>query len=144
MEKNRKSLGKRNKNMGSNGERYYRDKFKELGYDRCVTSRLGSRLHDNAGVDLIHIPYNVQVKVGVQKGLKPEKELENISLKMSELFPKDSKDLTYPKIVIHKKAIKKFSKRSEFDEIVSMSFKDFMLMAEKIKKLEEENNGDRK
>ena len=127
----RKSLGKKNKAKGSVAERYYRDQFRDIGYDKCVTSRLGSRLHDNAGIDLILVPYNVQVKVGEQKGLKPREELISMDTKMRNLFPLESNEFSVPKIVIHKRYAEG-GKRTEFDEIVTMTFKDFKDMAQEI------------
>ena len=133
MQKDRAALGKRNKSVGSTAERFYRDQFKNLGYDKCVTSRLGSKLHDNAGVDLIFIPYNVQVKVGIQKGLNPRKELENMVEKMEQVFPEHSPEFKYPKLVIHKKLMDRGKKRTEFDELVTMTFEDFKKMAVVVK-----------
>ena len=127
----RAALGKKNKAKGNVAERYYRDQFRDIGYEKCVTSRLGSRLHDNAGLDLILVPYNVQVKVGDQKGLKPREELVNMDIKMRSLFPEDSHEFTLPKIIIHKRYAEG-SKRTEFDEIVTMTFQDFKNMAQEL------------
>ena len=131
----RKALGKKNKTKGSVAERYYRDQFKDIGYDKCVTARLGSRLHDSAGLDLVLLPYNVQVKVGEQKGLKPRQELIYMDTKMKELFPENANEFNYPKLVIHKMYAQN-NKRTEFDEIVTMTFKDFKAMASKFTELE--------
>lgn len=133
----RGALGKRNKTKGSVAERYYRDQFREIGYDKCVTARLGSRLHDSAGIDLVLLPYNVQVKVGEQKGLKPRSELIYMDNKMKEYFPSNSTEFYYPKLVIHKRYAEK-GRRTEFDEIVSMTFKDFKQMASQIYELQEQ------
>lgn len=132
----RKNLGKKNKNKGNVAERYYRDQFRKIGFAKCVTARLGSRLHDSAGLDLVLLPYNVQVKVGEQKGLKPRNELIYMGNRMKELFPDSSPEFTYPKLVIHKRYAEG-SKRTEYDEIVSMTFEDFKQMASKIYELEE-------
>lgn len=133
MQKDKSALGKSNKIMGSTGERYYRDEFRSLGYTKCVTSRLGSRLHDNVGIDLIFIPYNVQVKVGAQRGLKPAEELKKIQDGMIESFPEDSVEFEYPKLVIHRKIMQRGQRRSEFDELVTMTFADFKKMASQVK-----------
>lgn len=133
----RKALGKKNKNKGNVAERYYRDQFKKIGFAKCVTARLGSRLHDSAGLDLVLLPYNVQIKVGEQKGLKPRNELIYMGNRMIELFPDSSPEFNYPKLVIHKRYAEG-TKRTEYDEIVSMTFKDFKSMAERIYELEEE------
>ena len=134
----RKSLGKKNKTKGNVAERYYRDQFRDIGYDKCVTARLGSRLHDNAGIDLVLVPYNVQVKVGEQKGLNPRGELISMYTKMRELFLDNSHEFNLPKLVIHKRYAEG-TKRTEFDEIVTMTFKDFKSMAQEIYDLQARN-----
>lgn len=131
----RKALGKKNKNKGNVAERYYRDEFRDIGYVKCVTARLGSRLHDSAGLDLVLLPYNVQVKVGEQKSLKPREELIYMGNRMEELFPSSSLEFNYPKLIIHKRYAEG-SRRTEFDEIVTMTFKDFKKMAKTIFELE--------
>lgn len=133
-ENRRRNLGKTNKRKGSDAERYYAKIFREeLGFSHCKTARLGSKLHDDAGIDLIFIPLNIQVKAGKQAGLNVSKELENMQNKMIEFFPSTSLEHSYPKIVIHKKEAGTGRRRTEFDEIVSMSFKDFKTLLSKIK-----------
>lgn len=128
----RKKLGKQNKRKGSNAERLYAKKFRELGFNHCKTARLGSKLHDDAGIDLIFLPFNIQVKAGEQKGMKPVKELINMKEKMAELFPPDSKEHQLPKMVIHKRLAGRGNKLNEFHEIVSMTFEDFVKIINKI------------
>lgn len=118
-------LGKLNKSRGNIGERYYVKQFKDLGYTHCKTAREGSKLLDSCGIDLIFIPYNVQIKVGTQKGLNASKELKYIKDNIDTKLPKDSQESGYPKILIHKKPVGRGNKRSEFGEIVSMTFEDF-------------------
>lgn len=132
----REALGKKNKNKGNVAERYYRDEFRNIGHDKCITSRLGSRLHDNAGLDLVLLPYNVQIKAGEQKSLKPRDELIYMDRRMKELFPSSSIEFNYPKLVIHRRYAEG-TRRSEFDEIVTMSFSDFKKMAKHIYELEQ-------
>lgn len=124
---NRKSLGKTNKTKGSNAERYYAKRFREeLNFEKCKTSRLASKLHDNCKIDLCFIPFNVQVKAGKQKGLNVSKELllmeEEIKKNFSETYPEHK----YPKLLIHKKETGKGNKRDEYSELVTMSFDDFI------------------
>lgn len=131
MTEARKSYGRTNKRKGSDAERYYANIFKDLGYEHCKTSRLGSKLHDDAGIDLIFIPYNVQIKAGKQVGLNASREIENIQNKMEEYFPSTSPEHDYPNIVIHKKAVGQGKKRRDIDEIVSMTFNDFLKIISK-------------
>lgn len=131
----KKNYGKTNKRKGSNAERLYAKIFREtLGFIHCKTSRLGSKLHDDAGIDLIFLPFNVQIKAGKQLGLNTSKELEYMQDKMKELFPPISQEHSLPKILIHKKEVGMGRKRTEFDEIVSMSFEDFIKILKKIEK----------
>ena len=128
----KKSYGKTNKRKGSDAERYYAKIFRDiLGYSHCKTSRFGSKLHDDAGIDLIFIPFNIQIKAGKQLGLNVSRELENIAVKMKESFPDHSPEHTFPKIVIHKKESGVGRKRTEYDEIVSMTFSDFLKIISK-------------
>lgn len=130
--KERKNYGKINKRKGSIAERYYAKIFREtLGFEHCKTSRFGSKLHDDAGIDLIFIPFNIQIKAGKQVGLNPSKELQNIQEKLHKYFPKELPEHNYPKLVIHKKEVKTGNRRTEFDEIVFMSFNDFIKLLTK-------------
>ena len=134
-EEKKKSLGKTNKRKGSNAERFYAKIFKEdLGFTHCKTSRLGSKLHDDAGIDLIFLPFNVQIKAGKQVGLNFGKELKYMSDRMTELFPSTSPEHTYPNLVILKKEVGPGNKRTEQDELVCMSFADFTKLIRKIDK----------
>lgn len=130
----RKSYGKTNKRKGSDAERHYAKVFREIGFTHCKTSRLGSKLHDDAGIDLIFLPFNVQIKAGKQAGLNASRELEYIQNRMTELFPSTSLEHTYPKVLIHKKEVGQGKKRGEFDDIVSMSFNDFIRLIQKVEK----------
>ena len=118
-------IGKTNKRKGSDAERYYVKEFKEIGYDKCVTARFGSKQHDDAGIDLLNLPFNVQIKAGKQKGLNATKTLKEIKEKIQDTFPEKYPEQDYPLILIHKKEVGAGKKRSEFDELVTMSFLDF-------------------
>ena len=133
-ETKKKSYGKTNKRKGSDAERHYARVFRDdLGFTHCKTSRLGSKLHDDAGIDLIFVPLNIQVKAGKQAGLNPTRELIYMQNRMTELFPSTSKEHDYPKIVIHRKEVGQGKKRTEFDEIVSLTFQDFLKIIKKVK-----------
>ena len=129
------NVGANNKRKGSNAERYYVNLFKEMGYDKCVTARYGSRIHDDAGIDLINIPFNIQIKAGKQKGLNPVSTLMDIKGRIERMFPKENREHDYPTILIHKKEVGKGKKRTEFDEVVIMTFSYFkkLIKKEKVK-----------
>ena len=49
--------------VGNAYERQIRKEFIELSWDKCVTSRYGSKQTDDLLVDLLHTePFNVQIK----------------------------------------------------------------------------------
>lgn len=114
--------GRINRSKGHNAERIYRKIFIELGFKECVTSRYGSRIHDDAGVDLINLPINVQIKAGKQRNLNKKLELEEIKSKIKKLIPNEQEK---PLILIHRKDVMKGKRRTEFDDLVTLTFNDF-------------------
>lgn len=107
---------KNNRTKGHNAERHYVLKFREL-FPKCQTSRYASRMMDDAGVDLVGLPMLVQIKAGLQKGMKPHEVIKNIK----DNLPDESK----PKVLIHHKEGAKGKKRDEFSSLVTMTFDDF-------------------
>lgn len=130
--KTKRNHGKTNKRKGSDAERYYAKIFRDLGFSHCKTSRLGSKLHDDAGIDLIFVPLNVQIKAGKQVGLNSARELKYIQDRMAELFPPTSIEHSLPKVLIHKKEVGAGKRRTQFDDIVSMTFEDFVKLIRKV------------
>lgn len=127
-----KSQGSRNRTLGHNAERFYAKLFKELGFSHCVTARYGSRIHDDAGIDLINLPFNVQIKAGKQRAMNPSKVLSYMKERIKELFPKTAPEHDMVNITIHRKDVGRGKKRQEFDDIVHISFKDFNKLINKI------------
>lgn len=127
------SRGKTNKRKGSNAEREYAEKFRQLGFENCKTARQGAKMLDDCGIDLIFIPFNVQIKAGLQQGLRPHKVLEYMKNRITEVLPKYSIEHNLPKILIHKRQVGQGNKRDEFSDIVSMTFEDFSKIIKKIK-----------
>ena len=121
--------GKQSRNLGHSAERHYAKEFREMGYEFCITSREGSRLHDKCKIDLMFVPWNVQIKAGKQRGFNPVTVLKEMTELIAENFPPDSIELNRPKIVIHRKPAKRGNTgRTEFDETVTMTFEDFKLL----------------
>lgn len=114
-----------NRRNGHNAERYYALIFKEMGFSFCTTARLGSRLYDNAKIDLINLPFNVQIKAGIQASMNPGKELFNMVNMIKALFPPDDSVHTKPNFLIHKKVIGRGNKALPEHEIVYMSKTQF-------------------
>ena len=108
------SIGATNKRKGSDAERYYADLFRELGFAYCITARLGSRIHDNAGIDLINIPFNIQIKGGNHKNLSPGKVLLNMYSQVNSLFSEDSEIRNYPMLLFHRPFIYKKDNNSDY------------------------------
>lgn len=125
MEKSKQ--GSRNKRKGSNAERLYAQKFRELGFELCQTSRYASKLYDDAKIDLVHIPYNIQIKAGIQNGMNAGKELVLMDACINSMFPKYDPVRTFPKILVHHKQVGYGNKRTEEDSLVYMSFTQFKI-----------------
>jgi hypothetical protein len=120
------SSGKNNRRKGHDAERECADAFREAGFQKCQTSRYGSRMHDDAAIDLIFIPYNVQVKAGKQQGLNAFQVLKEMEHRIDSMFPEDAPERVYPNVLIHRKDGKKGVKRSKYDTLVSLSLEDFI------------------
>lgn len=115
-----------NRTKGHNAERHYRRIFKEL-FPHCETSRYASKMMDDAKVDLVGLPFLTQIKAGKQRALKHHQVLED----MHNLVPDDKKDDI--KIIIHHKEGRRGKPRGEYDQLVTMSFDDFMELITKLK-----------
>ena len=118
-------MANKNRNKGHQAEREYSNMFKDMGHEFCVTSRYGSRQHDDCGIDLINVPYNVQIKAGYARGLNYSKVLRDIYDRVSLNFPRFAPERERPSIVIHKKDVGRGKARTEFDELVVMTLEDF-------------------
>lgn len=122
----RVNYGKRNKNKGSSAERLYAKRFRDAGFEKCRTSREGSRLYDSCAVDLMFLPILVQVKAGKQKALNISQVLKEISERVEKTFPADAPEQTMPKIVIHHKDVGQGRQRTQYSELVTMTFEEFL------------------
>ena len=123
-EKNKPKVN--NKRKGSNAEREYAKRFREAGFENCITSRLSSRLYDNSGIDLMNIPFNVQIKAGIQRGINYSKELQYVKDQISHNFDLSDEVNNKPILLIHKKPkLEGKRNRGEFDELIIMSVTDF-------------------
>ncbi len=118
--------GKTNKAKGNNAERLYAKLFRELGYKFCLTARQASRITDDAGIDLAHLPFNVQIKAGFHKGLNPAKVLGIIDERLPKLFPPENPIHTYPNILIHRNQIGRGNRRVAEDDLLYIKVQDFI------------------
>jgi len=126
--------GKQNRKKGHRAEQIYAGEFRKMGFDRCVTSRFGSKQHDNAGIDLINLPFNVQIKAGLQRGFNASSVLQYTKEETEKIFSKDSMERKALLIGILHKQSPKGKKKTEYDQLVFMTFKDFKQLINKIKK----------
>lgn len=120
-----------NRTKGHRVERLYAQIFRDLGYV-CKTSRATSKELDDAKVDLDGIPFNIQIKAGYTKGLDYSLILSQIREGISKSpFLGHRKD--YPFLLIHHKD-SKGQKRLEEEQLVVMSFHNFLKLIESGKK----------
>jgi len=90
---------------GHTFEREWVKILKTLGFKDACTSRLCNRDADNKGIDIVNVPFAVQLKCGYENGLNYKKELEYMKTDL-------------PKILIHKQ------KKNE--GYVCIPYKDFL------------------
>jgi|SRR5210317_1602053 len=114
-----------NRTKGHNAEREFRTEFRALGYLNCETSRYASRKHDDCKVDLVGIPFNVQIKAGKQRGMNPSKVLLDMEEALKEGFPADKHEHDKIKVLIHKKDGKRGRPRTQYDDLVTITWEDF-------------------
>lgn len=115
-----------NKRKGSNAEREYAKLFRDLGFKRCITSREGSKLYDNSGIDLLYIPFNIQIKAGVQRGINYSKELKYVRDQITTNFDANEDVHVKPILLIHRKPkLEDKRNRGEYDTLITMSLNDF-------------------
>ena len=129
----KRNIGKTNRRKGHNAERYYASFFKELGYKFCKTARQASRLHDDCGIDLMFLPFLVQIKAGKQRGLKRADTLQYIEDRVKENFPLESPEHNMPKLLIERKDPGKGKKRTQYHDTVMMTIEDFIKIINLIK-----------
>jgi len=113
-----------NRDKGHRAERYYAAKLRDLGYEKCLTSRYASKMHDDAGIDLVNIPLNLQIKSGKQAKLNPRKFLADMRGRIAEMFPDGSPERERPCAVLHRREHERGKKREEEDEMVYLTFSD--------------------
>lgn len=123
-------IGKINKRKGSNAEKLYATKFKELGFNFCNTSSLISKKHDNANIDLMNIPFNLQIKAGKQKNMNAGKELFAMYSYIHAMFPIGDEVFKKPLLLVHYEEVERGHKRLPEHEKVYMSLLQFDLFKE--------------
>ena len=123
--------GAANRRKGHNAERYYMIFFKDMGFKHCSTSRYASRRYDNGKIDLVYVPFNIQIKAGKQKNMNAGKVLFEVENCVKAMFPPEEKVHQQPYLLFHYKQGTPGKKRKPEDEIVFMSLKQFKVFNEK-------------
>ncbi len=109
--------GKENQLKGLKGEEFYVDCFKNIGYETCKRAEKGS-LYDAIGIDLINIPYLIQIKTGIQKNMNPGKILTLLYAQLNNNIDKNHTILkeNFNLFVIHHREVNDLS-----NDIIYMS-----------------------
>lgn len=114
------------RSKGNRTEIEYIDKFKELGYSMCKSSRLASRLLDSCGIDLSGIPFNIQVKAGYKKNFtRPDRIFAKMKADLAGSFDTNDPIHGYPKILIQK-----LDGYHAENQLVTMMWCDFVKLME--------------
>lgn len=116
----------KNKSLGYSIEREYAIIFREMGFDKCKTTRNTSRLLDSCKVDLNFLPILLQLKAGFQKGMSVTGILKEMETLLTEHYPDYDPIHDLPRAVVHHKPKPKgVRERTEYDVMVHMTFKNF-------------------
>jgi hypothetical protein len=127
----RKRASNYSRSKGNRAEIEYIDKFKELGFSMCKSSRSASRLLDACGIDLWGVPFNIQVKAGYRKNFtRPDRIFKKMKEDLVKTFPKGEPVHAYPKILIQK-----LDGYYDENQLVTMMWCDFVKLAEAYVKL---------
>lgn len=129
-------VGKTNRRKGSDAERHYASLFRDLGFSGCETSRFVSKKLDNAKVDLTELPFNIQIKAGIQQNMSAGKELSMMETAIKQLFGSEHDMCKRPLLLIHHKQGTKGVKRVPESNMVYMSLIQYDIFRSKSPALE--------
>lgn len=120
--------GRISKRKGNNAERKYAKIFRDAGWGDALAMRQVSKLKDDRKLDLHAVPVNMQIKAGIHKGMNIRQVLRSMKEAVAKLpphFPEHS----YHTALLHDKGATFYPGKgwesTEFDPIVSMTFKDY-------------------
>lgn len=99
-------MANKNRDKGHRYERWWANIFKDLGWEKCITARQGSRIADDSGIDLVNIPYNMQLKYGYPRGLNYKTLFDSIDECKEKNFTEEDPIQKYPTVIAHKKSTK--------------------------------------
>jgi hypothetical protein len=126
-------MANKNRDKGHRYERMWANVFKDLGWDKCITARQGSRIADDSGIDLINIPYNMQLKCGYPRGINYKDIFDKIDACKEKNFTEDDSIQKYPTVIAHKKT----SKTNE--HFVVMKADDWIKLIQRVEDIKEKD-----
>jgi hypothetical protein len=122
--------GSTNSRKGHRAENSYARTFRDLGFSKCTTSRIGSKFHDSLKIDLIGIPFNLQIKAGRCKNLSVGKELFLMDSCIKANFEPTHEDYNKPRLLLHRYDCMGVRKRVPEMELIFMSKNQFEIFKE--------------
>lgn len=127
------------KKKGSRAEQEIAKVFRDIGYSHCMTSRAGSKIHDDAGNDLIHVPYNVQIKAGKQRAMNPTRVLMDMEIARDKFLPPNDPAHEQLDVLIWKRDLPSGRPRRRLpaDTLVIMTMDDWLQMAKALPKVKQ-------
>lgn len=124
--KKRKKSPSYSRNKGKKAEQRYKNRFRDIHFEKCITTRQGSRILDDSKIDLMFIPANIQVKAGYRNSMNYGRVLLEQQEAMEKNLPEGHENFDFISAVFHKKDIPNGTKRLPQDELVVMTVDDFM------------------
>ena len=121
-------MANKNRDKGHRAERHYAQVFRDAGWGMVKTTRHSSRLKDDCKIDLDFLPFLVQIKAGYKKGINYSAILTDICQNLEKNFPAEDPIHGMIKAIIHRKDVGRGKRRRPEDEIVSMTFNDFLTL----------------
>jgi hypothetical protein len=125
--------GKANRAKGHNYERFLAQKFRDMGYTFCKTTRAASRVLDSCQVDLAFIPYNVQAKK-VKATINYTEIFDSMESNLKLNFPPNAEEHNKPLMIFHSRG------KKDSERLVVLKEKDMFNLLKKISNFENKPN----
>lgn len=125
--------GNANRRKGHAYERFLAQKFRDMGYKFCKTTRAASRILDSCQVDLAFIPYNVQAKK-VKANINYTEIFDSMESNLKLNFPPNAEEHTKPLMIFHSRG------KTDNERLVIMKEKDVFILLNRIAEIENKSN----
>lgn len=109
---------------GHHAENIYVSYFQKLGFTQCANSALVNEAYDRAKIDLVGIPFNIQIKTGKQPQMHPCRVLFEMDACIKTDFKKSNPDYRKPRLLLRRLNVKGKTRQPE-SELIYMSKKQF-------------------